>query len=56
MELKSIKIDKNIHKIIKLYCLEKEITLKDFIENISVEKINIDKDKDDNNKHRKNEN
>ena len=40
MELKSIKIDKDIHKKIKIYCTTNDINIYKFVENTLNEKIN----------------
>lgn len=40
MELKSLKINKELHKSIKLYCAENDINMYHFVEKILQEKIN----------------
>ena len=40
MELKSLKINKELHKSIKLYCDENDINMYHFVEKILQEKIN----------------
>lgn len=43
MEFKSIKIKKETHKMIKIYCIQNEITIYDFIDNLVKEKIKYKK-------------
>jgi hypothetical protein len=38
-KLKSIKINKELHKLIKIYCIENDINMYKFIEKIIQEKI-----------------
>ena len=40
MELKSLKINKNLHKSIKMYCAENDINMYIFVEKLLQEKIN----------------
>lgn len=37
----SVDIDKKNHKIIKLFCLQNEINIRDFVVNTVLEKINM---------------
>ena len=50
MENKSLKINKEIHKKLKIFCIEKEINIQHLMEKIIIEYIEINKTNYDNNK------
>lgn len=44
MEFKTIKIEKEVHKLIRIYCIQNEISIRKFIESTSLEKIKKNND------------